>query len=67
MWFFAFEVFPKISPDQPIMTGEWNIAVAGFTSIGKESLSDKRNQIQTTRFRAGIDVIVVLLKDWQGF
>ena len=37
IWLFANEILPTLTAEPPTMTGEWNIAVAGFTSIGAVS------------------------------
>ena len=38
IWLFTNEILPSLTAEPPIMTGEWNIAVAGFTSIGEEPI-----------------------------
>ena len=41
VWLFATEVLPIGDSALSGMTGEWNVAVAGFTSIGEEPINDK--------------------------
>ena len=38
IWLFTNEIWPTLNPDPIVMTGEWNIAIAGFSNIGDESI-----------------------------